>query len=400
MAAFSYSRIGSYENCQLQYKYQYIDRIKVETEDTVETFLGGRVHEALEKLYRHKMYEKLMTLEELIAYYNKIWEENWKDSVIIVKEEYTQENYRKIGERQLKDYYESHKPFDGGKILGLETKKFLSLDEGGEYKFHIRIDRLMDMGDGIYEVHDYKTGGSLDAQADLDKNEQLAMYSLWVREEYKDCKDVRLVWHFTNFDKEMESWRTPDQLEELRMDILGRIHKIEVAEEFEPNVSHLCHWCAYKKEVCPMWKHGEELEKKPENEYLNDPGLKLVDEYVRVRDVFSEYKKEAEEKLGKIKEALIEFCNKGDVQVVFGSDKKITVKEEETFKFPGKGTVERGELVDLLKSMNKFDLFFDLDVHGLKKVIEKKEWDESDLEMVSKYIEKDLSYRLSVGKKE
>ena len=64
----------------------------------------------------------------------------------IVKKDYSQENYRKIGERQLKDYYERHKPFDGGNILGLETKKFINLDEEGKYKFHIRMDRLMDMG--------------------------------------------------------------------------------------------------------------------------------------------------------------------------------------------------------------------------------------------------------------
>lgn len=50
------------------------------------------------------------------------------------------------------------------------------------------------------------------------------------------------------------------------------------------------------------------------------------------------------------------------------SDKKITVKEEETIKFPGKGMVERGDLADLLKSLNKFDSFVDLDVHGLKQV--------------------------------
>lgn len=65
MPFFSISKIGAYETCPLQYKYAYIDRIKVEAEDTVETFLGNIVHKVLEKLYRDKRFEKLMSLEEM-----------------------------------------------------------------------------------------------------------------------------------------------------------------------------------------------------------------------------------------------------------------------------------------------------------------------------------------------
>ena len=213
MPSFSHSKIGTFEACKLQYKFAYIDKIKVEAEDTIETYLGSRAHEALEKLYRDKRFEKLMTLDELLAYYNKIWDENWKDSIIIVKKDYTKDNYRKMGERMLTDYYNRHKPFNQGRIIGLETQEFLPLDQQGQYKFHIRIDRLMDMGDGMYEVHDYKTSSSLSNQEELDKDRQLAMYSQWVRQNFKDFKKVRLVWHFLAFDKEMDSYRTKEQLE-------------------------------------------------------------------------------------------------------------------------------------------------------------------------------------------
>ena len=65
-----------------------------------------------------------------------------------------------------------------------------------------------DLGNGIYEVHDYKTNNSLPKQQKLDEDRQLAMYSLWVKLNFKDCKKVRLVWHFLAFDKEMDSFRT------------------------------------------------------------------------------------------------------------------------------------------------------------------------------------------------
>src|SRR3989338_541965 len=155
MTKFSHSRIGTYETCPLQYKFCYIDKIKVEQEDTVETFLGSRVHEALEKLYTDLKFEKLLSLKELIAYFNQQWKENLNSTIKINKKDYTAENYRKMGTKYLTDYYTHYKPFNQGKVIGLETAELLDLGSG--YKFHVRIDRLVDCGSGLYEVHDYKT---------------------------------------------------------------------------------------------------------------------------------------------------------------------------------------------------------------------------------------------------
>lgn len=302
-----------------------------------------------------------------------------------------------MGERQLTDYYNRHKPFDRGKVIGLETKDLLSLDEDGNYKFYIRIDRLMDMGNGMYEVHDYKSSSSLPKQEELDQDRQLAMYSLWVRQHFKDFKKARLVWHFTVFDKEMDSYRTGDQLEDLRREILAEIKEIETAEEFPANVSWLCDWCLYKS-ICPMWRHGEQLEEKPENEYLDDPGLKLVDEYVSIKGELDQHRVEAEEKLEKLKEALIAFCEKEGVSVVFGSDNKITVKKYDYVKFPGKNTKERDELIEALRSIDKLDDVSELDIYALARVLKNKEWEERELDLLSKFETKEKSYRLSVSK--
>jgi putative RecB family exonuclease len=398
MPSFSHSKIGAFENCRLRYKFQYIDKVKVEAEDTIETYLGGMVHEALEKLYRDKRFEKLMSLEELLAYFNRIWEENWKDSIIIVKKDYSAENYRKMGERQLTDYYNRHKPFDKGRVLGLETQEYLALDEEGNYKFHIRIDRLMDMGDGVYEVHDYKTGASLSKQEDLDKDRQLAMYSQWVRQNFKDFKKVRLVWHFLAFDKELDSFRTKEELETLQGEILSQIAEIEAAEDFPANVTHLCDWCLYKS-ICPMWKHEVELEEKPENEYLKDPGLKLVDAYVELKDKIDTFRKENEEELDKIREALIAFSEREGVQVVNGSKSKISIRAADKIKLPAKGTPERTELIETLKRLGRLEEVSSFDTHALNKILEKKEWKKADLDQLSRFWIKETNYRLTMGKK-
>ena len=398
MPSFSHSKIGTFENCKLQFRYRYIDRIKVDVEDTIETYLGSRVHETLEKLYRDLRFEKDISIDGLLDYFNKKWKENWKDSIKIVSQEYSEENYRKMGERYIRDYFNHYRPFDQGKVLGLETQDFLTLDDHGRYSYHIRIDRLMDMGRGLYEVHDYKTNNTLPAQEDLDNDRQLAMYALWVKKHFKDFKKVRLVWHFVAFDKEMESFRTEKQLEDLRQEVLSQICLMEAARDFPPHVSSLCRWCLYQA-ICPMWKHEKELEEKPVDEWQDDDGLKLVDEYVKVKQDWENQKKAVEEKLEKLKEAIFRFCREKDFQVVTGTDNKITVREQDTIKFPGKNTQERFELVKFLKDAGKFESVIDLDVFALKKIFENRDWDEDILTALEKYAVKETGFSLSVSKK-
>ncbi len=398
MAAFSYSRIEAYENCRLKYKFNYIDKVKVKSEDTAETFLGTLVHEALEKLYRDLMYEKRLTLDELLGFYNQEWHGRWNDHIVLAKPEYSPENYRLMGQRYLTEYYHRHHPFNEGKVIGLETKDFFPLDREERYKFHIRIDRLMDMGQGLYEIHDYKTNRKLPDQEALDNDRQLAMYSLWVRKQFKDFRKVRLVWHFLAFDKEMDSLRTKEQLEKLRLETLERIEEIEATEEFPASVSQLCDWCLYR-EICPMWKHEVQLESKPENEYLNDPGVKLVDEYVKIKEVLDVQKKDAEEKLGKLKQALLAFCKKENVSVVFGTQNKITVRDSEAIKFPGKNSEERQKLIDVLKRIGRFEEVAGLDVYLLEKSLQEGEWEDKDIREVLEFAVKDHSFSFKISKR-
>ncbi len=396
MTTFSHSRIGTYERCPLQYKFSYIDRIKVEQEDTVETFLGSWAHNALEKLYKDFRFEKLLSLKELLDFFNKQWKENWNSTIKINKKEYTSENYRKMGVRYLTDYYNRHKPFDHGKVIGLETTDRLDIGEG--YKFHIRIDRLMDMGNGLYEVHDYKTNNSLSKQQDLDEDRQLAMYSLWVKLNFKDCKKVRLVWHFLAFDKEMESFRTVGELEDLRKEVVEQIKNIESCKEFPANETPLCNWCAYQS-ICPLFKHEVELEEKEVNEFLQDSGVKLVNQYVQLQKEKKEYDSYVDLKLAKLKEALIEFCKQEGVEIVVGSNNKISVKEFDSVKFPGKNTPERSELVKVLEKMGKLDSVSGLDLYALARVVKENEWSAAELKKLDEFKAVEKGYRFGVRKK-
>ena len=104
MQTYSYSKVSCFEQCPLKFKFQYIDKIKTEIEQTVEAFLGSLVHEALEKLYTDLKFQKVMKLKGVLEFYNGLWQKNWNDAIVIVRKEYDQENYRKMGEKFLTDY--------------------------------------------------------------------------------------------------------------------------------------------------------------------------------------------------------------------------------------------------------------------------------------------------------
>jgi RecB family exonuclease len=185
MTRYSHSRIKTFENCPYQYKLQYIDRIMPDIPSSIEAFMGCLVHAAMEKLYKDLSYQKMNTKEELLAYYNEKWEREWTDDILIVKQEYGPDNYRKMGERFISDYYDHYHPFDQMRILGIETKDFMTLSDGNQW--HVRIDILGEK-DGVYYVCDFKTNSRMKDQEEADEDKQLAMYSIWVKNRFPDAK--------------------------------------------------------------------------------------------------------------------------------------------------------------------------------------------------------------------
>ena len=398
MTVYSHSRLSCFEQCPQKYKLKYIYRVETEVEQSIEAFMGSRAHETLEKLYQDLKFQKLNTLDELLGFLRDEWKKNWSDSIVIVKEEYTSENYLKMAEKFVTDYYNKYKPFDQGRTISLEERIQINLDDSGDYKLQGYIDRVMETEEGYYEVHDYKTNSRLPLAEYLDKDRQLALYAIGVKERYPDVKDIKLVWHFLAFNKEIDSTRTDEELVELKKSVIDLIDRIEGEEKFEASPSVLCDWCEFKPN-CRQWSHLYMICEKPENEYMSDPGVKLVDQYVdlklKLKKVSDEYKTDLEN----IEEALIKFGEKESVDVVFGSKNKVKIKETERFKFPSKNSKMQKELVEVLKKHGKWDEVDQLDIAVLNKIILEKEWDEGLLDVLKEYVELETSKRLYVSKK-
>jgi len=383
MPAYSHSQLSTYETCPQKYKLSYIDKIEVETEG-IEAFMGSRVHEALEKLYRDLKVTKLNTLEELLDFYHQSWEKNWNDLIQIVRKDYGAEEYRHLGEKCIADYYKHYYPFDHGKTLGLEEYIYFPLEEEKGYWIRGYIDRLTLVDSSILEIHDYKTSNRLPNQDDIRSDRQLAFYQMGVAEKWQGIQEVRLIWHYLTFDTEIHSSRTSDQLHQLRQATLELIQKIEADRQFLPKEGPLCNWCDFQG-FCPKRKHLIAVESLPPNEYLNEEGVALVNQYVELREKKRVFNEEIDVELAKIEEALFAYARREELESIFGSDHVAKIKMEMKEKYPLKGDPNRRLLDELIKKAGKWMEVSDLNPWMLARIIGRGGWPPSLVKKVKEF---------------
>ena len=251
MEVYSHSKLSTFEQCKLRYKYRYIDKIIPPVERTIEAHLGSIVHKALEWLYSEAKEGRVPDMDEVIIYYSRAWMADYTPD-LIENNGKDEKHYFNKGVQFLIDYYNNNHPFDEN-TLDVEKEIFIDLDKSGEHKIRGFIDRLAyNLKTGEYEIHDYKTSGTFPSQEKIDHDRQLALYSIAVREMFENVREVRLIWHYLFFNKKLESKRTIEQLEQLKKETIELIKVIESSTKFPPTVSRLCDWCPYKQ-ICPAW---------------------------------------------------------------------------------------------------------------------------------------------------
>lgn len=363
----------------MKYKLRYRDGLKRDVEG-VEGFLGSRVHETLKKCYDDLRLTKANSLSDLLAYYNRIWQENWHDSIIITRNDLTQEHYRALGERLVETYYKRYAPFDLDMTIGTEMGLNFSLDDENKYRMTGYIDRLSRTQDDIYEIHDYKTSAYLPSQEAADSDRQLGLYHIGVQKRWPDITNIRLVWHYLAFDTELVSYRSREAVSKLMTDTVARIDEMESAEDFLPRESPLCDWCEYP-DLCPRRKHFFKVEALPVNEYLSEPGVVLVNRYVSLKNEEARMRDEVE----KVREAILDYARREEVEVIRGSDCKARIKFDEKLKFPRKSDAERRELDGMIKEAGKWGEVSELDTTLLARVVENGLWSRDLIDKVMEH---------------
>lgn len=363
MTYYSYSRLEKFQNCPLQYKLTYIDKIETE-EEGIEAFMGKQVHAVLDKLYRDIRMSKANGLEDILAYYKQEWLKNWHNNVLITRTGLTPDNYFETGRKCIERYFERFKPFDQAIPVWIENKVTFEL---GPYKFNGVVDRLDKLPDGSYEIHDYKSGGTLPSQQEMDENRQLALYQIAVQNVWNDIDRVRLVWHYLQYDKDIISKRTGEQLEQLKKDCIALMERIEAETAFKPTPSALCDWCPYWAH-CPEKKHLTKIDRMRPAQAASEDGFVLVNRYSTLKAQESALKDELEQ----LREKLVDYARQTGSSKVRGSSQVASVSIQTQTRLPTRSSQKEGydKIVKILQDAGIWEDFSVMDAAKLLKALE------------------------------
>ncbi|MEK6918194.1 MAG: PD-(D/E)XK nuclease family protein [Nanoarchaeota archaeon] len=268
---YSYSRLTTFEQCNLKFKFRYIDKIIPKIEKSIEAHLGSVVHSTLEWLYTQVKESHIPSLDEVIVFYSQEWEKDYSKD-LITQGNLSHRDYFNKGVEFILVYYTEHKPFDDN-TLEIEKKILIDLDGSGNYKVQGFIDRLSyNLKTKEYEIHDYKTANFPPSEEKLNKDRQLALYSIAIKNLYGNDKEIRLTWHFLAHNKRFHIKKSNAELEKLKKETIELINKIEATKEFPANKSKLCDWCEYKS-ICPVWGNSPDSLQKPKDDLKKYPTL-------------------------------------------------------------------------------------------------------------------------------
>lgn len=398
---YSYSRLETYSKCAKQYKLNYIDRIKPPRVN-VESFMGNRVHESLEFLYKDFNYLIIPTVDDVINYYIEKWNKYYSDNVVVNNKKNNLEHYYTLGQKLIYNFYHSHqKTFGEGMVVAIEKKVEFYLDNDQRYLFTGKIDRVHQSPDGNLELHDYKTGKTIYDQKKADNDKQLAFYQIGINREYGfDRESVKLYWHFLVPDTILCSTRKKEQLDDLVVETIEKIKMIEASNQFPATCSFLCNWCPYK-EMCQEFSYSKfnndknnkfvktYTKTKSKKEKLMEEHDSLIEQYENVVD---DYKRIVG--TGKlVKKTIIKHANKIGKDTLEGNIGKLKLKEIENLKVK-----DQEHLIELLKKNGIYEQVIEISIDKLQALINRMDVFTADEYM--KFLESEKDYKIEIIREE
>lgn len=389
--SYSYSKIGQFQNCPRQYKFNYIEKATVEKPVSVEMFLGSAVHRSLEKLYKYKVNGRIQPEEEMLADYHKDWEGPNRDQIKVTREHMGIDDFIKTGDKALSKYYKMYHPFDEGEIIGLEKSASFPLDPANRFMMRAKLDKLVQRKDGVVEIIDYKTQSRLPTQQEIDNNLQMGLYQHAVNFLWPQFDKIELKQIYLRQGIAMSTVMNQDKLDELKQIAINSILEIEQAvrdDDFPIKESPLCDYCPYF-ELCPAKRHRRALEDEASDVINPQTGKELAEKYLHL----NHEKKKLESELKALKEDIVGYCDKTDMSRLDTDTGFLKITSTEKDGFPSK-TEDNNTFIKMsqLARAAGLDECFKLEPNVLfKELFAKEKLDKELTEKLSQFVRKKRS---------
>ncbi len=248
VVSVSFRQLDDYQTCPLKYKYTHVLRVPVTRDHRVA--YGTAIHEALREYHRRRARRQLVSFEELVAHFQRVWV---NEGFLSPEHE---ERRMEEGRQVLRRFYEFQEAT--GQVPTMVEAPFSFLR--GNTRVRGRWDRV-DVRDGEVCIVDFKTSEVREAdRADQRAREslQLQLYALAYREVHGHLPD-RLELHFLNPEavvvgvvRPQEEWVR--RAEEVIDRVSEGIHRQDFTAT--PDWYRACRYCAFVS-ICPYTARGE-----------------------------------------------------------------------------------------------------------------------------------------------
>ncbi len=251
----SYSRIGTYDNCPLQYVLQSV--LGLDPASTYQMKFGSLIHRIFERVDEGE----LTTIEEVNETYKREFMEHHREDY---PNRQFARTYYTAGAKMLNLWWKTER--SRGEVVAIEYS-FNDLDVEG-HTIRGRIDRITKNSHGLV-LTDYKTSKSALSYDDARESLQLAIYYKAALT-YDNLKEHGTPYHmelvYPGIEK--KAWdseesgcdrrvQRPDQAEEA-LKKLNVFLDDATAEKFDPSPEADCTWCRMKI-LCPRFAEGKEI---------------------------------------------------------------------------------------------------------------------------------------------
>lgn len=239
----SASKIKSYLQCPLKFKYQVL--LRIPDKPSVSLIKGSIIHQVLDTLGKERLDGREPDIDAGIRHARELWE-----------------NARQIHEgpksekvaTDMGQIIQKYAEWEGASANELvETEAWFVTDIDG-IRYAGKMDRVEKNPRGGYEIVDFKTGSSILTKKKAVLDPQLNLYAVAAQTLYGILPDrVSLVYLEKN-NAIREYKVTPESLEE-GLNVVRAAAQDILAEKFEPAPGYHCNWCPYRR-ICPAMVDG------------------------------------------------------------------------------------------------------------------------------------------------
>jgi putative RecB family exonuclease len=243
---FSFSRVKTFHQCPLRYRYRYLKGIK-EAFRSIESFMGTVVHDVLEWLYAERDGGASPTLDAALEALADRWSAGLTDEVTVIRCSDNLDAYLVTAREILERFHRGAFDRDRSRTVALEQRLNHRLSD--EIVFTGFADRIGRTETGRLFVVDYKTSKKEGNPSEFSEGLQAPLYAACALQN-RDDTEALAGYHYLRHDS--TSWQTVTA--ERAAELLDRFRQLaeetNAATEFEPRPGVLCAWCGFNA-ICP-----------------------------------------------------------------------------------------------------------------------------------------------------